>query len=259
MTDERPNTASDPRQGLSAAVDVLYAAFARYKFHHPLTGCPHCTSADDDRLVRSKPLHQLEPACLERFAFKALTTLGTLEDLKHFLPRMLELAGRDGDVGGTPFEVVLGKLDYGKWGSWPQREREAVRAYLTALWDHVLGTFPCPLEADTCLCGIGQAEDDLLPYLSRWRANESEAAVRHLAEFIDGNSHRLLKSGRLANAFWQGRDDQMRQVMDWLLDPATGQRLERAFFRFGDAEVAGELSQAVERLDWVRQQGKGTS
>src|SRR5947209_17683309 len=111
MTDERPDATfdpSDPRQGLSAAVDGLYETFARSRFHHPLTGCPHCTSAEDARLVRSKPLHQLEPASLERLAFKALTTLGTLEDLKHFLPRLLELAGRDGDVGGTPFEVVLG-------------------------------------------------------------------------------------------------------------------------------------------------------
>jgi hypothetical protein len=104
-----------------------------------------------------------------------------------------------------------------------------------------------------------QAEDDLRPFLDRWRADESEAAVRHLAGFVDWNAHDLLKSGRLANAFWQGRDGQMRQVMDWLLDPSTGQTLERAFFRFADAELAGVLSQAVERLDWVRQQGRHTS
>jgi hypothetical protein len=99
MDDRTPTPSPDRQQALAAAVAGLYAAFARYKLHHPVTGCPCCTSAEDDRRVQSKPMHQLEAADLERYAFKAVTTLGTVDDLKHFLPRLLELAAAEGKVG----------------------------------------------------------------------------------------------------------------------------------------------------------------
>jgi hypothetical protein len=44
----------------------------------------------------------------------------------------------------------------------------------------------------------------------------------------------------------------MRQVMDWLSAPAAAAKLERAFFRCDDPEVAAEVSQAVDRLGWAR-------
>ena len=46
----------------------------------------------------------------------------------------------------------------------------------------------------------------------------------------------------------------MRQVIEWLLDPATAQKLEQAFFGCRDPAVAEALSQAVDRLDWARRQ-----
>ena len=56
------------------------------------------------------------------------------------------------------------------------------------------------------------------------------------------------------NAFWRGREQQRAQVVDWLLDPATVDGLESAFFRSDDPAAAEALSWAADRLDWVRKQ-----
>ena len=115
-------------------------------------------------MYRSKPLGDLLAADLERYAFKAMSTLGTVQDFKHFLPRLLELVARDGEIGSTDVEVVLGKLRYAGWTRWPQDERVCLEQFLAALWRHGLATFPSSPEVDVCLCGIGNAVDDLSPF-----------------------------------------------------------------------------------------------
>ena len=253
MTDERPVPGIDHRRTLEAAVEGLYSTFASYKLHGPVVGCPHCTSLADDERLRSRPLRDLHAGDLQRFAFKAMSTLGTVEDFKHFLPRMLEIAAQEGEVGDTDFEVLMGKLHDAEWSTWPSPERAAVERFLTALWWGVLGTYPAPADIDTYLCGLGRAGDDLSPFLDHWERDTSVAALGHLAEFVTENAPAWAKHQRLRSAFWTGRDDQVRQVLDWLARPALQAHLEEGFFRHADEPVAGELSIALGYLEWGQQ------
>ena len=76
---------------LEGAIAALYDAFASYGLADVVEGCPCCVSAEDQARLRSKPLRLLIDGDLGGFAFSALSTWGTLHDLKHFLPRILEL------------------------------------------------------------------------------------------------------------------------------------------------------------------------
>ena len=239
-------------EALRAAIESLYTTLGRYNLVSHVSGCPCCTSPEDDQLVRSRPLRQLMPADLERFAFKAMTTLGTLHDFKHFLPRLLELAAWEGEIGYADLEVVLGKLRYCEWNTWPQAERGSVEQYLASLWQHVLSTFPSSPEIDDCLCGIANAVDDLSPFLNAWRRDNSATAVQHVASFVEANFNTLSKKGRLRNAFWEGREPQLMAVASWLTDREKTVRMEQAFFRYSAAPFAADLSLAVERLVWLR-------
>ncbi len=250
MVDSR-DIAAESKKARSDAIEALYATFARYKLNGPVDGCPHCTSSEDDRLLNSDPLQKLPPANLERFAFKAVSTLGTLEDFKHFLPRILELAALGGNIGHTLFEIILGKLDYAGWTHWPQREGQAIRDYLSALWQHQLCHYPAPVDADDCLCGIGNCESDLRPYLQIWQRENGAASLNHLTDFIGHNARHLLKEKRLGNAFWEEREPQARQVIEWLLNAAMTKKLESAFFNCKDATLAEKLSTAADQLAWV--------
>lgn len=241
----------ESKKVLSEAIEALYATFARYKLSGPVDGCPHCTSSEDDRLLNSNPLQKLPAANLERFAFKAVSTLGTLEDFKHFLPRLLELAALEGKIGYVDFEIILGKLDYTGWTHWPEGERQAIRSYLSAMWRHELCIYPAPVEADDCLCGIGNCEDDLRPYLQVWQDENVAASLNHLTDFIAYNARHVLKEKRLGNAFWEEREPQAQQVIEWLLTPAMTKKLESAFFNCKDATLAVKLSAAADQLTWV--------
>jgi hypothetical protein len=111
-------------------VEQLYSVFKRYPLSVPVEGCPHCTSQHDEQRLASKPLRLLAAEALERFAFKAMTTWGSVDDFKHSLPRLFELVTDSVGVGDTNVEALLGKLPYAHWHRWPARERAAVHDFL---------------------------------------------------------------------------------------------------------------------------------
>lgn len=117
----------------------------------------------------------------------------------------------------------------------------------------MLSTFPATTEnwtAEACLCSIAQAVDDLAPLLSIWQLDTSEAATRHLAEFIAWHADELRRAEPFG-VFWEGRVKPRQQIVEWLLGSETAERLEEAFFR-ADEPFATELSQALDVLTWAK-------
>jgi hypothetical protein len=145
-------------------------------------------------------------------------------------------------------------LRYANWREWPESEQDAVEAYLIALWQVVLSVEPFDLvdEADHHLCAIGQAVDNLEPFLYLWRNNRSMSAIRHLALFVVRDAPSLRRKNKLSDSFWGARRPQMKQVIDWLLDSATAEMLERAYFEYADEPFADDLAAASDELNWIR-------
>jgi hypothetical protein len=240
---------------LGAAIEELYRAFARYPLRERVEGCPHCVSDADNDVIHSARLRDLTDAQLERFAFKAMTTWGTADDFRHFLPRIFELIALQGEASAIGPETAFGKLSYGNWSSWPMPEREAIRAFFQALWRDVLSRFPHSFRIESCLCAIGQAEEDLSGYLYAWSITGSLPAAMHFADYVDANASNIhrKRAWRLANAFWHGRNAQSRQVTEWFLDPKRLAEMEEAFHRYSgeSTEAATMLSDGVSKLAWI--------
>ena len=131
MLGKASNLSANRGVELDAAIEGLYSTFA-HKHHGPVTGCSDCTSPADDERLGPSPCH-LTGEDLSRFASKAVTTLETVHDLKHFLPRLLQIASQTGDVGGTDFEIVLGKLAYAEWARWPDFRTRRDRAIISGV------------------------------------------------------------------------------------------------------------------------------
>ena len=72
---------------LNKAIALLYATFAFYPLNHEIAGCPCCVTKKDNLTIKSKVLNKLIGNDLNYFAFNTISTWGTVEDLKHFLPR----------------------------------------------------------------------------------------------------------------------------------------------------------------------------
>lgn len=214
---------------LQEAVEELYAVFGRYPLDPRMTRCDHCHSDEDQARLGSKPLREPGIEDLDDYAFSALTTWGEADDLKHFLPRLLELAafGPERHEEFMAEETLFGKLREAEWTQWPAAEREAVGRYLGELRKHVLSSFPGVRDIDTLVCCLGQAVDDLAPFLDRWLEGPSEPALRHLARFVQANEESLRTKGELWNAFWSDRPAPAEQVKAWIAGPCTKVALER--------------------------------
>jgi hypothetical protein len=161
---------------LQRATERLYQAFSAYRGRGSARGCPCCVSQEDRARLHRAPLRQLRAEDLRRYAFKALTTWGDVDDLRHFLPRILELMS-DGELG-VDEPVVLGKLPYGRWERWPACEREAVEHWLDAWWLHVLNDARSWRAADA-LAALVVAGRPLAPLLETFAQElERSAAAR---------------------------------------------------------------------------------
>lgn len=79
---------------MHAALEQVYRRFARYRLRQPLEACPCCITPAENALLWTVPLRQLSEEQLRRYAFKAITTWGSAEDFRYFLPRLLHLASQ---------------------------------------------------------------------------------------------------------------------------------------------------------------------
>ncbi|HEY5893200.1 MAG TPA: hypothetical protein VIT91_08225 [Chthoniobacterales bacterium] len=193
-------------------IERLYDVFSRYSRPTQLEGCPCCTSPAEALLLVNKPIRTLTAPELEHYAFKALSTWGTVNDYKYFLPRILELTDSGSLLCDT--EILLQKLYYGGFRDWPPDEQQAVRDYIFGVWREALQTLDTS-RADALLCGAAPALTDVTPLLDYADAVAPEFKSAYAAEHSNQTKRKLL------NSFWDRNTPPYRQVLSWLYPNAT--------------------------------------
>ncbi|MBB5867335.1 hypothetical protein F4553_000714 [Allocatelliglobosispora scoriae] len=229
---------------LRPAIEQLYRVFAAYPLRDAIAGCPCCTSDLDQRDLHTAPLRDLTVDHLRHFAFSALFTFGDLADLKHFLPRLFELAALE-SFHGPDLESLYGRLTYGGLPSWPAHEVAAVRAFTAAHWDAALAGQTAS-SADEVLCGALLIGEEPEPYLRRW--GTSAAHTEELLSFLRTNTGAIIDRRMLQNAYYgQGTLAAQQRVVAWLLDPARVTAFTAEFLATSDP-VHAEAVTALEPL-----------
>ncbi|MBN6054938.1 hypothetical protein JYK22_23580, partial [Nonomuraea sp. RK-328] len=207
-----------------AAKQRMYDVFGHVPRPEHVAGCPHCVEPGEEACLLAGPVRSLAAGALARYAAKALTTWGGVAEFRYFLPRLLECAAADAFVHPDP-EIVFGKLASAGWRTWPADERDAIAAFLSEWWHETLRDHPARPSADTVLCALGATGIDLTPCLSAWSRLDTDAAIRHLHDFVlDGVS-----GERLTNAFWDRRSPAYQQVLAWLTGGPAAAAVEAAF------------------------------
>lgn len=136
-------------------------------------GCPCCTSIKDNDDLHAAPLRELTGDQLFYYGFSAVFTWGTVEDFKHFLPRLFELTATDGfDPPGT--ETLYHRLAYARFDTWPPAEQEAVRVFARAHLQSAL-TDDDGDDPEAVLTGVMLLGEDLTPYLEIMAADPDAA------------------------------------------------------------------------------------
>jgi hypothetical protein len=122
---------------LSRAIDSLYSTFDAYGLPDRIDFCPHCDLDSSERRLHARPLRELTWADLWEYCPRAVTTFGDGSDLRHFLPRILELYATEHRGAPCCLFVTFGRLDQADWTGWPAAEVAAVRQFIDA-WKRTL-------------------------------------------------------------------------------------------------------------------------
>lgn len=195
-----------------ADIEHLYHVFARYHAPRRLEGCPCCTSPSEAEHLRHKPLRTITSPELEHYAFKALSTWGTLKDYKYFLPRILELT--DDQSLRCDTEITLRKLAYGDFANWPADERSAIQVVIGRMWRDRVRAHDL-WAADAVLCGAASVIDDVSPLLQDADVIAPDFRAWYAIEHSDQTKRKL------RNSFWDRGARNYVRVVSWLYPQAT--------------------------------------
>ncbi|WP_300487168.1 hypothetical protein [Flavobacterium sp.] len=223
---------------LKTAIERLYATFSCYPANGTMEGCPCCVSATDKEKIHTKPLRQLDGEDLSRYAFKALTTWGNTDDFKHYLPRIFELLSTTDFIVDT--FVVLGKLNYAKWKTWPAEEQKAINAFLMAWWIDSIkhqNYFNNDLFIE-----IYKLFEVINPLLDNWRITFDNNSFKNLIDLLDSYYYDLIKISRKSEGLDQAA---IATLQMWLINKQ--ELLEQGFFYYEtiDKEFAERISNAL--------------
>lgn len=229
---------------LEAAIEGLYKAFPSRRLKTVMQGCPCCADYAVLRHLSLTPLLDLGRAELESYSWDAIWTVGNESDYRHFAPRLLELMVRE---DAFEPEVVAKKLIAADWRNWSQAEQSAIEKFFSDYWDATLLIDSPWYPASDALCVLGNAFDDLKPFLARWVATAEPTALKQLVQFAGAESGNA-SQGFIHQAFWSERQKQMKQVAAWLCSPETLGMLEDRWLADTDGPLAKLLNDAVELL-----------
>lgn len=228
---------------LSQAIEELYLVFGSYRVGKHVTGCPCCTSPEEEKQLVARPLRSLTGDDLGSYAMSALYTWGSESDFKHFLPRILQLL-----VQGAIWvdvQSVYAKLPYTRWDQWPAPEQSAIQRFTLAWFADLLGRSSQVQPEDLLECA-GMAGCDLADYIALWEAETSPVAATYLAQLVIHRAEHLA-SGTLPWIWWQ--NDALRTVPRWLLSGRATALLATAFAREVDHPDAGDWALAHDILE----------
>ena len=235
---------------LDAAINSLYEIFSMYPGNPKMDKSPvYGNAASWNEALYQKPLRTLSPDDLSRFAGKAISTWGTVEDYKHFLPRICELTAQF----SPPYEewIVFDKCVYGGWEEWPVREQAVLHEFLYAWFGALLKDESEDAQWEFCnyFAVIAEHVPDFGRLLTLWESTSTNAALIHLANFIDEKSYYVFKENILSG--FQDSSKNALVLAQWLRREEIAKRLEKGFFLLDGAKnvYLDDVSDSISRAE----------
>lgn len=227
---------------LKNIIDKLYKAFSKYEATD-MTGSPVYDDLDKwNKELLSKPLRELDEEDLSRFTGKAITTWGSPNDYKHFLPRIFELTAEL----RTPYEIWIAfdKLNYSEWNNWEEGEQKVIHEYMLSLWEYMVNDNSEKVEWEfkDYFSSIAHFYPNFFDLLNTWAKSESKAGIKHLSAYIIGEQNTIFEKKKISGFYNQ--EENIEEFISWLLSDEILNKLQRKFFEFATENFAENISRA---------------
>jgi len=223
---------------LELAIENLYTVFEKYHLY-PQTfkenSCPCCYDRKSG-VMATKPLIVLTADDLTTYLISSIYTIGTIEDYKHFLPRILELMSQDDGNFISDF-VLSDKLTYAEWETWPDDEITAIDQFFVALCTHAFFDKNINELLIEQIINLGTHYGYLDLVLETCLLSTSKESALYI---VDG----------VINGFcFKVNDQEYKIITSWLFSDPVLQKLEDLFFSISNKESANLISIAYTILD----------
>ncbi len=241
-----PPASPSPVASMAAAVERLYTVFGRYVRPRGETYSPYANvTAAEVGAIRERPLRDLSGRDLAKYAMRAITTWGDADELRYYLPRLLELLVTE--RGWVDKATVMLNLSTAAWRAWPGSEQEAIEAFVRAAWLPLLAGEMKVSLAELAL-GCSLADISLKPMEEAWCAAPDVPSSLQLADLITLERDELLAGGTFGTRW----SPEARRVLERVVKcPETRARMERACLLAADADAARLVSDAIEILEMM--------
>jgi hypothetical protein len=198
-----------------AALEAVYRTF-EMPVPSTIEGCPCCIDTRGVDVLLTTPLRELTGQALRRYVSGVFYTVGSEQDFRYFLPRILDISVNDPGNANDP-EIVLGKLGLANWRSWSSGEKRAIEEFVDAWFERALSQDLAEAddgwvghEAESVLCGTARAGFPLDRWLDRLQDPFAAPVLHDLKErFPDQLS-----------AFWEQAPVGLRELSTMLFSGA---------------------------------------
>ena len=237
----------DYKLQLEKAIADLYKVFAAYPLNLQMKGCPCCVHPKENELLLTRSLRSLTANNLNHYAFNAALTWGDINDLKHFLPRLLELWAFDKDLFYGEF--VISRLSTIGLANWEEKERKAIEQYLISLWQYILSEYPSPSTevADLIDC-LSDTLDDFELLLSMWQNHSSSNSLLHLSDFILYG----FEFNRIPVSSIYLSEVHTHKFFNWVTQDKLIQKIEQYIYHNLEEDRAEQLAMTVDILNCAK-------
>jgi hypothetical protein len=163
-------------------VEKAYQLFAEYQVKPPLDICTAgcCMDPAEAALLASLPVREIPVDLLRLYTNGAKSNSTPPEEIKHFLPRYLELIAQF-DIPSHSVEIVLQQLGCLLPTDWEQAEQQLLTDFTHTFGAHCLSIYPLPEgeTIDNFLIMFHLGGFDLDPLLRLWERTHGETALLH--------------------------------------------------------------------------------
>lgn len=190
---------------LKEIIDSAYEIFSKYRANRPLDVCTECCMdiAEEAKLA-SLPVGQIPVELLSNYNDSAKPEKTSIEEVKHFLPRYLEL------ISEFNFPTHSAELSFSRLVpfdriEWTESEFEILGIFAKEFFKHCLSIYPIPSfndRIDTILIMFSRAKFDINSLLGIWEETDNLESILHFKDlYFNGFNMRKTK---LSNSFADG-------------------------------------------------------
>ncbi len=228
---------------LKNSIEKLYETFQKYHSESTMIGSPNYDDLNTwNKLIFKKPLRELDEDDLSLFTGKAMTTWGTDNDYKHFLPRIFELTAEL----RTPYDIwiAFGKLNLAKWREWSENEKSSVEEFMISLWESIVNdnSEKAEWEFKDYFLSIAHFYPRFSDLLDIWGKLDTKGAIKHLSQYIVDEQTALFKKNRISKFYDQSEN--AKEFIAWILSEKVLTKIQEMYFEMETESFAEKISWA---------------